>query len=196
MSTMTDAATPAPAAQPLSLEALAARVTELESQVAGLAERVPENRVSLVVLSGDLDKVLASFIIATGAASLGMEVTMFFTFWGLNAIKTGRDLSGKNLMESMMSLMTPSRSQELNPSHLSFFGAGAMMMRQMMKSKNVASLEELMGMTGDLGIQLIACEMSMDIMGIKGGELLPDTKFAGVATFVDLAVRSRATLFI
>jgi peroxiredoxin family protein len=193
---MTDAATPVPAGQALSMEALAARVTELETRLADLAERVPENRVSLVILSGDLDKVLASFIIATGAASLGMEVTMFFTFWGLNAIKTGRDLSGKNLMESMMSLMTPSRSKELNPSHLSFFGAGAMMMRQMMKAKNVASLEELMAMSKDLGIQLIACEMSMDIMGIKHAELLPDTQIAGVATFIDQATRSRATLFI
>lgn len=179
-----------------TIEALMARIAALETQVADLAERVPENKFSMVVLSGDLDKVLASFIIATGAASLGLEVTMFFTFWGLNALKTGRSLGGKDLLERMMSLMTPGKSTELNPSHLSFFGAGAQIMRHMMKMKNVASLEELMAMATELGVTMMACEMSMDIMGIKQSELLPDTPVAGVATFVDLATRSRATLFI
>ncbi|MCX7643239.1 MAG: DsrE/DsrF/DrsH-like family protein [Armatimonadetes bacterium] len=157
---------------------------------------MPDNKVSIIVFSGDLDKVLASFVIATGAAAVGMEVAMFFTFWGLNALKKRRDLSGKNLMQKMFALMTPVGTEGLGVSKMNFFGIGAKMLRAMMKRKQVASLEELAQMARDLGVKIIACQMAMDVMGIKPDELWDGIEFGGVAFFLAEATKSKITLFI
>lgn len=171
------------------LEALTRRIDELEA-------RLPKDKLSMVVFSGDLDKVLASFVIATGAAAMGLEVTMFFTFWGLNAIRTKKDLAGKDLKETMMALMSPSSSHDLQPSKLAFFGAGSVMLRQMMKDKDIASLEELMALARESGVRLVACGMSMDVMGVKPEELAADVEVGGVAMFVGEAQESKVSLFI
>lgn len=175
------------------LGALEARV---DTELADIREQLPDDRASIIVFSGDLDRVLAGFIIATGAATMGLEVSMFFTFWGLGALKERRLLDGKNLAERMMAMMTPGSSLELAPSKLAFFGAGAVMLRQMMRDKDVTSLEDLMGLAQELGVKLVACEMSMDVMGIKAEELRPDVQLGGVATFLADAVKSRVSLFI
>lgn len=172
------------------------RLAALESKLTELEERVPENRLSLVVFSGDLDKVLAAFVIATGAAALGQQVSLFFTFWGLNALKKKRCLSGKKLTEQMMAVMSPAGSQSLPLSKMNFFGVGAKMLRTMMREKNVSSLEDLMQMARDLGVKMVACEMSRDVMGIKDEELIDGLEYGGVASFLGDALKSRATLFI
>lgn len=172
------------------------RLAALEAKLATIEERLPEDRVSLVVFSGDLDRVLAAFVIATGAAALGQNVSIFFTFWGLNALKKKRVLSDKRLMEKMMALMSPSGSQSLPVSKMNFFGVGAKMLRTMMREKNVSSLEDLMQMARDLGVRIVACEMSRDVMGIKDEELIGELEYGGVASFLGDALKSRATLFI
>lgn len=184
-------------ANPIETQAaLEARVAELEQRLREVEARQPEDRVAIVVFSGDLDKVLAAFVIATGAAAMGQQVSMFFTFWGLNALRKKRVVRGKNVYERMMAVMSPTGSQSLPVSQMNFFGVGAKMLRAMMKSKNVASLEELMDMSREMGVHIVACDMSRDVMGVKDDELVAGCAPGGVAAFLGDALRSRATLFI
>ena len=171
--------------------------SDLEKAIAEVRERTPEDRAALVVFSGDLDRVLAAFVIATGAAAAGLETSMFFTFWGLSAVKRkGAMASGKGFKQRMFSAMTPGSSESLGTSQLNFFGMGAMMLRSMMKEQGIASLEELMAMAQDLGVKMTACTMSMDAMGISKDELLGQLEFGGVAAFMADAARARVSLFI
>ena len=180
-----------------SVRLLQERLASLEQRLAEAEERMPEDRVAIVVFSGDLDKVLGAFVIATGAAALGQEVSMFFTFWGYNALRKKRVLTGKSFFEKAMALMSPGRSAGLPISKMNFFGIGAKMLRTMMKQKNVSSLEELMEMAQDeLGVQIIACEMSRDVMGIQDEELIDGLEPGGVASFMAEALKSKVTLFI
>ncbi|MGH9358573.1 MAG: DsrE/DsrF/DrsH-like family protein, partial [Terriglobia bacterium] len=144
----------------------------------------------------DLDRVLAAFIIATGAASMGQQVSMFFTFWGLSALKKDKQLSGKTLFQKMMTLMSPGSSKSLPVSKMSYFGVGAKMLRSMMKEKNVNSLEEMITLARELGVRMIACEMSRDVMGIKESELVAGLECGGVASFLADSLKSRTSLFI
>lgn len=179
-----------------SVHQLEQRLASLEQRLAEIEENQPKDRVSLVVFSGDLDRVLAAFVIATGAAALGQQVSMFFTFWGYDALRKKRVLSGKGFLEKMMAVMSPSGTQALPVSRMNFFGIGAKMLRSMMKQKNVASLEDLMNMARELGVQIIACEMSRDVMGIQDDELIAGLDSGGAATFLADALKSRVTLFI
>ena len=177
---------------------LLGRVERLERAVEELKDRMPEDRATIVVFSGDLDKVLASFVIATGAAVAGLETSMFFTFWGLCALKRegASAPATRTLKEKMFSLMTPSGSKTLGVSRMNFFGIGAKMLRSMMKEKNIASLEELMDIAKDLGVKIIACTMSMDAMGVSKDELVDNLEYGGVATYMADACRSKVTLFV
>ena len=176
---------------------LGALRAELDKTIAELRERTPEDRAALVVFSGDLDRVLAAFVIATGAAAAGLETSIFFTFWGLSVVKKkGAAAAGKGFKQRMFSMMTPEGSEGLGTSQLNFFGMGAMMLRSMMKEQGIASLEELMAMAKDLGVKLTACTMSMDAMGIAKEELLGNLEFGGVAAFMADASRARVSLFI
>jgi peroxiredoxin family protein len=170
---------------------------DLERAMAELRERTPENRAALVVFSGDLDRVLAAFVIATGAAAAGLETSMFFTFWGLSVLKKkGAKSRAKGLKQRMFALMTPGGSEALGTSKLNFFGMGSVMLRSMMKEQGIASLEELMTMARDLGVKLTACTMSMDAMGIAREELCDGLEYGGVAAFMADASRARVSLFI
>ena len=180
---------------------IAAQVAELrkdlERQVADLRERTPEDKAAIIVFSGDLDRVLASFVLATGAAAAGLETTMFFTFWGLSVLKKkGAPGGSKGLKERMFAMMTPAGSQSLGTSKLNFFGAGALMLRAMMKDKGIASLEELIGLARELGVKMTACTMSMDAMGVAKEELADGLQYGGVATFLADATRARISLFV
>ena len=177
-------------------QALAERLAALESRLDQLEATQPEDKVAIVVFSGDLDKVLASFVIATGAAALGQEVSMFFTFWGLSVLKKQSKLEGKNLFEKMMAMMSPANSKELPVSQMNYFGVGAKMLRKMMADKNVASLEEMSAMSQEMGVKMLACEMSRDVMGISEEELIDGLEPAGVAAFLGESLRSRTNLFI
>jgi peroxiredoxin family protein len=170
---------------------------DLERAIAEVRERTPEDRAALVVFSGDLDRVMAAFVIATGAAAAGLETSMFFTFWGLSVLKKkGAKAASKGFKQRMFALMTPGSSEGLGTSQLNFFGMGAMMLRSMMKEQGIASLEELMAMARDLGVKLRACTMSMDAMGIARDELLEGLEYCGVAAFMADASRARVSLFI
>lgn len=172
------------------------RIRQLEARLEELESRLPEDRVAIVVFSGDLDRTLAAFVIATGAAALGQNVSMFFTFWGLNALRRKKMLSGKKFGEKLMAMMSPDSPARLPLSRMNFFGIGAKMMRSMMQEKKVSSLEELMQLASDLGVRIVACEMSRDVMGVSDEELREGIEFGGVATFLGDALRSKATLFI
>ncbi len=170
---------------------------EMEGKLALVRERTVDDAATIIVFSGDLDKVLAGFVLATGAAAAGLETSMFFTFWGLSALKKkGASGGAKNIMEKMFAVMTPSSSEALGTSKMNYFGMGAVMLRKMMKDKQIATLEELMALAKDLDVKMIACTMSMDAMGVSKEELLDDLTYGGVATYMADAVRSRVTLFI
>lgn len=173
-----------------------ARLKELEEKLIALEARVPEDRVSLVVFSGELDRILEAFVIATGAVALGQQVSMFFTFWGLAGLRRKRVVSGKCLGEKLMALLSPSSRNHLPISRLNLFGVGSHMMRRMMRDKHVASLEDLMRILRRMGARIVACETSRDVMGVRDEELIDDLEFGGMASFLGDALRSRVTLFI
>ncbi|WP_319562163.1 FAD-dependent oxidoreductase [Marispirochaeta sp.] len=155
------------------------------------------NGTTLVVFSDDLDRALASFVIANGAAASGREVTLFFTFWGLNVIKAQRKPKvKKDLMGRMFALMMPKSSRKLSLSKINMGGIGSAMMRSRMKSKGVDSLETMIDQAREAGVRLVACQMSMDIMGVKKEELLEGVEVGGVATFLESAQDSSANLFV
>jgi peroxiredoxin family protein len=183
-------------ADPSRVQAIEEKLLSLEKRLAEVEERAPEDRVSLVVFSGDLDRVLGAFVIATGAAAMGQQVSMFFTFWGLSVLKKGTELSGKSLFQKMMALMSPGSSEGLPVSKMNYFGVGAKMFRSMMKDKNVSSLEDMISLARELGVRMIACEMSRDVMGIKESELVGGLECGGVATFLADSLKSRTSLFI
>ena len=184
------------AVEPSRLQALEERLRDLEKRLALVEGQAAEDRVALIVFSGDLDRVLAAFIIATGAAAMGQQVSMFFTFWGLSVLKKDKQLSGKSLFQRMMTLMTPGSSESLPVSKMNYFGAGAKMLRAMMKQKNVSSLEEMISLARELGVRMTACEMSRDLMGIKDSELVAGLESGGVASFLADALKARTSLFI
>lgn len=152
---------------------------------------------TFIVFSDDLDKALASFVIANGAASTGKKVSMFFTFWGLNVIKKREKPSvAKDIFGKMFGMMLPSHSGKLKLSKLNMGGAGSWMMRLIMKNKKISSLEELMQQAVDNGVEMIACTMSMDVMGVKEEELLDNVVYGGVASYLERAEESNVNLFI
>jgi peroxiredoxin family protein len=158
----------------------------------------PSERASIIVFSGNLDKVLAAFIIATGAAASGIQVDMFFTFWGLAALrKKGHKAPGKKFMEKMFGAMLPANAEKLPLSSMHMAGMGTAMMKMVMKQKKVASLPELIALAREMGVNLHACEMSMRVLGLKREELLDGVKdVVGVASYLADASQSQITLFI
>lgn len=156
----------------------------------------PEGK-TIIVFSGDLDKVLASFIIANGAAAMGRKVTMFFTFWGLTALrKPEKQNVKKTFIETMFGSMLPRGTGKLHLSRMNMGGMGTAMMKKIMNDKNVDSLETLMKKAMDNGIKIIACTMSMDVMGIKQEELIDGIELGGVGTYLGDAEESNVNLFI
>lgn len=153
--------------------------------------------MSLIVFSADLDRQLAAFVIATGAAASGMTVSMFFTFWATTALrrpaKTKKDFWGR-----AFGLMLPRGSRKLPLSKLNLAGAGPAVMRHLMQKKGVPSLEELIDLAADLNVRVSICAMSMDLLGLHRDEMIdyPDLDYCGVASFVDVAAKSRSTLFV
>jgi len=146
-----------------------------------------ENKAAILVLSGDMDKVFAAFSIATGALAAGMDTTMFFTFWGLKAIQKGNP-TGKGLMGKMLSVMNRGGINRLGPSRLNMGGLGRWMFKKMMAAKRATPLDELRQVAIDLGVHLLACKMSMDVMEIGREDLINEVEdLVGVATFIQKA---------
>ena len=152
---------------------------------------------TFVVFSGDLDKTIAAFIIANGAAAMGRKVTMFFTFWGLNILRRPNKVQvAKGTLERMFCAMMPRGTLRLGLSRMNMLGIGPKMIRFMMRKKGIASLEELIGEAQAHGVRIVACQMSMDIMGITKEELLDGVELGGVATFLGSGETSDMSLFI
>ena len=155
------------------------------------------NDKTFVVFSGDLDKTIAAFIMANGAASLGRNVTMFFTFWGLNILRQAKKVKvRKNLIEKCFGFMLPRGTTKLSLSRMNMLGAGPKMIRMIMKKKGISSLEQLIEDAKAHGVRIVACQMSMDIMGIHKEELIDGVELGGVATFIGSGERSDMSLFI
>ncbi len=169
----------------------------------GMAEKAPTVAAvlpqdkTIVVFSGDLDKAIASFIIATGAASMGRQVTMFFTFWGLNILRKPKRVKvKKGLLDKMFGMMMPRGSSKLGLSRMNMAGVGPKMIRMVMKKKNIAALESMIGEARMMGIKMVACQMSMDVMGIKKEELIEGVEIGGVASYLAAAEQGNVNLFI
>lgn len=187
--------TPPLTADPFQAERLAALEARIAALEAHPAQDI-EDRVAMVVFSGDLDKAIAALIIATGAAAMGMEVSMFFTFWGLNAVKRRKVFAGKNVIEKGFTAMLPGGLGQAGLSQMNFFGAGAKIMRRLMKEHDVSSPEELFGLAQELGVRMVVCDMSRELLGVADAELIDGLETGGVATFIADAARAKATLFI
>ena len=176
------------------LDEAMARISALE------ALDTPEvhKKISMVVMSGDMDKLFGAFIIGTGAAAMGMEVTMFFTFWGLRALKRAdAKMTGTTLFGKMLGLMYGGGIEKANPSHFSFLGMGRWMFGKMMGAHNVATLTQLRDLAIDLGIKMYGCQMSMDVMEIGQESFVKGVQDpVGVGFFIAEAQESQITLFI
>jgi peroxiredoxin family protein len=162
-----------------------------------MAEREKE-KMSIVVFSGELDKALAAFILATTGASMGMDVSMFFTFWGLNILKKNKGGSkSKGLMKKMLNFMNRGGSKRLKLSKFHMFGLGTWMMKKLMKETNVPSIDEFITMAQQMGVKLIPCSTSCGVMGLGEGIFREEVgSLAGAAYFLNEARQSKVTLFI
>ena len=182
-----------------------ADIKELETQIAALKADVetlkanaPEDKLSMVVMSGDMDKLLASFIIATGAAAMFEKVVMFFTFWSIPALKDPKKTVSKDTVSKMFELMLPNGEGGTKLSKMHMGGMGKAMIKSIMKKHNVMTLGQLMKTAADSGVQIYVCQMSMDLMGYKMEEMIdyPNLKSAGVGKFLAEAGSSKSSLFI
>ena len=172
-------------------------IAELKTKVDGMPGG--ENKLTMIVMSGGLDKHLAAMIIATGAAAMGMQVVLFYTFWGLPALRAPKKkVGGKNLIEKMFGMMLPKGKNKLNLSKMNMAGIGPVMIQSLMKKQGVLSLDQMFKEAAELGIEITICEMSMNLMGFKKEEMIdyPDLRYAGAATFVADANESSIHLFI
>ncbi|MDJ0803108.1 MAG: DsrE/DsrF/DrsH-like family protein [Desulfobacterales bacterium] len=175
------------------------KIEALKSQLDGIQTRSAENKLAMVVFSGDLDKVLAALVIATGAVAMGMETVMFFTFWGTPVLRDkNKTVGGKDIMGNMFGAMLPKGAGDVKLSQMNMGGMGTAMMKSLMKKKNVASLDEMFSLAEELGVRIVICEMSMDLMGFKREEMIAykNLEFGGVAKFLEEAGSSKVQLFI
>ena len=173
------------------LEELKKKVSRIESET--------KDKMTLVVFSGDLDKLLAAMIIATGATAMDMEVKLFFTFWATAALRDQKkNVKGKNLISKMFGLMLPKGANKVSLSKMNMGGMGKAMMVDLMKKKGVASLPEMFKIAGELGVEINVCEMTMNLMGFRREELIdyPNMNICGVGTFLSDAAESKIQLFL
>lgn len=176
---------------------VAATIRKQEKTASCEISRNNADNKTLIVFSDDLDKALASFVIANGAASTGKKVTMFFTFWGLNVIKKQhKPTVTKDIFGKMFGWMLPTHSGKLKLSKMNMGGAGSWMMRLIMKRKRIDSLESLIQQAIDNGVEMIACPMSMDVMGVQKEELMDNVTLGGVASYLERAEEANVNLFI
>ncbi len=175
------------------------RMTQVEpaTTLAQLQETKPD-KVTIVLLSGDMDKAMAAFIIATGAAAMGMQVTMFFTFWGLNVIrKEGATSSAKDFLRKAFGWLNKGGAKNLPLSRFHFGGLGSIMMKKVMKDNRMPSVPELLETAQDLGVNMIACTTTLGLLGISKDTLIDGIdQLAGVSTYLAEAKDGAVNLFI
>jgi peroxiredoxin family protein len=174
------------------------QIEDLKKKV-GKLEKGRKDKMTIVVFSGELDKLLAAMIIATGATAMDTQVSLFFTFWATAALRDPKkSVKGKNLISKMFGFMLPKGATKVKLSKMHMAGMGKAMMAGLMKKKGIASLEDMFKTAGELGVEINVCEMSMDLMGFKREELIdyPKMNICGVATFLADAEESKVQLFI
>ena len=179
-------------------EELEKQFLELQKKVNKL-EKSTKDQLSMVVFSGDMDKILAAMVIATGATAMDMEVKLFFTFWATSALRDPKkNAKGKNIISKMFGMMLPNGKNKLKLSQMNMCGMGPAMIKGLMKKQKVASLDEMFATAAELGVEINVCEMSMNLMGFKKEELIdyPKMNICGVATFLADASESKVQLFI
>jgi len=175
------------------------RIKQLETRLSDVEREMPADQVSIVVFSGDMDRLLGSFIMATGAAAMYDRVVMFFTFWGTAALRDAeKKIEKADIMAKMFGMMLPKGSDALKLSKMNMFGMGTKMMKRLMEKKGVMGLKDLIKHAADFGVEIIICEMSMDLMGLTMNEFIdyPNITVAGVAKFLQEAGQSKVTLFV
>lgn len=173
-------------------------IKQLMARVEALEENAPKDRLTLGVISGNLDYTIAAFIVALGATAYDMEVDLFFTFWSIAALRDPKKKPKKDFLGTMFGKMLPSSSKKLPLSKMQMLGMGPPMIRAVMKMHKAKSLEELMKDAAEFGIRIHVCEMSMDVMGFKKEEMIdyPHMDFVGVGTFVDMFQDSKQCWFM
>jgi peroxiredoxin family protein len=161
-------------------------------------DKKQSEKATIVVFSGELDRALAAFNIATAAAAMGMEVTLFFTFWGLNVVTRERPAAGdRKALQRMMGLMNRGGARRLKLSRLNMLGGGKAAMKALMRQYRMPPLEEMIPMAKELGVRFLACTTSMALMGLKEEDFIPEVDdFVGAATYVEKAAGSTINLFI
>ncbi|WP_134704410.1 DsrE/DsrF/DrsH-like family protein [Ammoniphilus sp. YIM 78166] len=156
-----------------------------------------KEKTTIVLFSGDLDKAIAAFIIANGAAAYDHEVTIFTTFWGLNVLRKDQQVPvKKGLLEKAFGWMMPRGPEKLSLSNMNMMGMGPKMIKHVMKKHNALSLPQLIEMAQDQGVKLVACTMTMDLLGIQQEELIDGAQLAGVAAYLGDAADAKVNLFI
>jgi len=182
----------------VDLEQMQAQIDELKEKVTQL-ENSRKDQLSMAIVSGDMDKILAAMVISIAAAAMDTQVKLFFSFWSLSALRDPKKSpKGKDFISKMFGMMLPKGKDKLSLSNMNMAGMGPMMIKYLMKKQNVMSLEQMFKEAGELGIEITVCEMSMGLMGFKKEELIdyPNLRFAGAATFVADAGESSIQLFI
>jgi len=184
--------------QKTDIQALQTQIDALKKKITKL-ENGRKDQLSIAVVSGDLDKILAAMVISVGAAAMDTQVKLFFSFWSLSALRDpNKSATGKDFISKMFGIMLPRGKNQLTLSTMNMFGMGPMMIKYLMKKQNVMSLGEMFKQAGELGIEITVCEMSMGLMGFKKEEFIdyPNLRYAGAATFVADAGESSIQLFI
>ena len=182
----------------VTLEQLQSQIEALQKKVQKL-ENNRQDQLSMAIVSGDMDKILAAMIISLAAAAMDTQVKLFFSFWALAALRDPKKHpKGKDFIAKMFGMMLPKSKNHLKLSNMNMAGMGPVMIKSLMKKKNVLSLDEMFRQAAELGIEITVCEMSMDLMGFKKEEIIdyPHLRYAGAATFVADAGESAMQLFI
>jgi peroxiredoxin family protein len=179
-------------------QASLSQAAQLDSTVELVKGAGQQEKLSLIVFSGSLDRLIAAFVLATGAAAMGMQVSMFFTFWGTAALRKQNVSVKKTLLERMFGWMLPKGVKKLPLSQMNMAGGGPAMIRYIMKKNGVASVEEMIELSKELGVELNVCTMSMDLLGMKPDELIdyPGKTYCGVAKFLETAAPGKITMFL
>jgi len=186
------------ATKTIDLEEMQVQLDVLKKKITKL-EKARKDQLSMAVVSGDLDKILAAMVISVAAAAMDTQVKLFFSFWSLSALRDpGKSPKGKDFISKMFGMMLPKGKDKLALSTMNMAGMGPMMIKMLMKKQNVMSLGEMFKQAGELGVEITVCEMSMGLMGFKKEEFIdyPNLRFAGAATFVADAGESSIQLFI
>ena len=182
----------------IDLEEMQAQIDGLKKKISKL-EKSRKDQLSMAVVSGDLDKILAAMVISVAAAAMDTQVKLFFSFWSLSALRDpSKSPKGKDFISKMFGIMLPKGKDKLTLSNMNMGGMGPMMIKMLMKKQHVMSLGEMFKQAGELGVEITVCEMSMGLMGFKKEEFIdyPNLRFAGAATFVADAGESSIQLFI